>query len=189
MMYKAKVAVCSDIRTKHSTQSERHVEFLNVKPGGTWKVKAESATSNRRQWIFVATILLGTTPAAGLNCVLRCSWRNDCTSGLVKSRWVTYLRPSPLHCPWTLYSADGDFLHPTEICKQHYRHAEMCRKHSRGAADSKIRTGESRMRDLKDDTWFYKFHWKFLGFCPLTNSKWSCEKHSLQLKNKKRTLY
>jgi hypothetical protein len=31
MMYKAKVAVCSDIRTKHSTQSERHVEFLNVK--------------------------------------------------------------------------------------------------------------------------------------------------------------
>ena len=31
MMYKAKVAVCSDIPTKHSTQSERHVEFLNVK--------------------------------------------------------------------------------------------------------------------------------------------------------------
>ena len=35
MMYKAKVAVCSDNRTKHSTQGERHVEFLNVKPGGT----------------------------------------------------------------------------------------------------------------------------------------------------------
>ena len=34
-MYKAKVAVCSDISAKHSTQSERHVEFLNVKPGGT----------------------------------------------------------------------------------------------------------------------------------------------------------
>ena len=32
MMYKAKVAVCCDIRTKHSTQSERHVEFLDVKP-------------------------------------------------------------------------------------------------------------------------------------------------------------
>ena len=32
MMYNAKVAVCSDIRTKHSTQSERHVELLNVKP-------------------------------------------------------------------------------------------------------------------------------------------------------------
>jgi hypothetical protein len=33
MNYKAKVAVCSEIRTKHSTQSEHHVEFLNVK---TW---------------------------------------------------------------------------------------------------------------------------------------------------------
>ena len=37
MLYKAKVAVRSDIRTKHSTQSERHVEFLDVKPGGTEK--------------------------------------------------------------------------------------------------------------------------------------------------------
>jgi hypothetical protein len=27
MMYKAKVTVCSQIRTKHSTQSEHHVEF------------------------------------------------------------------------------------------------------------------------------------------------------------------
>jgi hypothetical protein len=35
MMYKAKVAVCSDIRTKHSTQSEHLLVFLNVKPGGT----------------------------------------------------------------------------------------------------------------------------------------------------------
>ena len=35
MMYKAKVAVCSDIRTKHSTQSERHVEISIVKPVGT----------------------------------------------------------------------------------------------------------------------------------------------------------
>ena len=35
MLYKAKVAVCSDIRTKHWKQSERYVEFLNVKPGGT----------------------------------------------------------------------------------------------------------------------------------------------------------
>ena len=33
MLYKAKVAVCSEIRTKHLTQSEHHVEFLNVK---TW---------------------------------------------------------------------------------------------------------------------------------------------------------
>jgi len=35
MTYSAKVAVCSEIRTKHSTQSEHHVEFFNVKPGGT----------------------------------------------------------------------------------------------------------------------------------------------------------
>jgi hypothetical protein len=27
MMYKGKVAVCFEIRTKHSTQSEQHVEF------------------------------------------------------------------------------------------------------------------------------------------------------------------
>jgi len=30
----AQVAVCSQINKKHSTQSEHHVEFLNVKPGG-----------------------------------------------------------------------------------------------------------------------------------------------------------
>ena len=35
MLYKAKVAVRSEIRTKHSKRSERHVEFLNVKAGGT----------------------------------------------------------------------------------------------------------------------------------------------------------
>jgi hypothetical protein len=35
MMYKANVAVCSEIRTKHSTQNEHHVEFLNIQPGGT----------------------------------------------------------------------------------------------------------------------------------------------------------
>jgi DNA-dependent RNA polymerase auxiliary subunit epsilon len=28
MLYKAKVAVCSEIRTKHSSQSEHHVEFI-----------------------------------------------------------------------------------------------------------------------------------------------------------------
>ena len=37
MMYKAKAAVCSNIRTKHSTQNEGHIEFLNVKPW--WYVK------------------------------------------------------------------------------------------------------------------------------------------------------
>jgi len=35
MMYKPKVTVCSEIRTKHWTQSEHHVEFSNIKPGGT----------------------------------------------------------------------------------------------------------------------------------------------------------
>jgi len=35
LMYKAKVAVRSEIRRKHSTQGEHHVEFLNVNPGGT----------------------------------------------------------------------------------------------------------------------------------------------------------
>jgi len=35
MIYKAKTAVCSEIRTKPSAQNEHHVEFLNVKPGGT----------------------------------------------------------------------------------------------------------------------------------------------------------
>jgi len=35
MTYKAKIAVHSQIHTKHSTQSKHHVEFFNVKPGGT----------------------------------------------------------------------------------------------------------------------------------------------------------
>jgi len=35
MTYTAKAAVCSEIRTKQSTQSDHHVEFLNVKPRGT----------------------------------------------------------------------------------------------------------------------------------------------------------
>jgi hypothetical protein len=35
MMYETRIAVCSAIRTKHSTQGENHVEFLNVKPDGT----------------------------------------------------------------------------------------------------------------------------------------------------------
>jgi hypothetical protein len=35
MTYTTKAAVCSEIRTKHSTQSEHHVEFFNFKPDGT----------------------------------------------------------------------------------------------------------------------------------------------------------
>jgi hypothetical protein len=34
MLYKAKVAVCSEIPTKHLMQSQHHVEFLNFKSGG-----------------------------------------------------------------------------------------------------------------------------------------------------------
>ena len=34
MTYTAKAAVFSQIRTKHTTQSEHHVEFLNIKTGG-----------------------------------------------------------------------------------------------------------------------------------------------------------
>jgi hypothetical protein len=43
MMYKAKVAVCYEIPKKHSKQSEHHVEFFNVKSGGTYR--------NRQDWI------------------------------------------------------------------------------------------------------------------------------------------
>jgi len=35
MLYKAKVTVYSEIRTKHSMQGKHHVEFLNVETGGT----------------------------------------------------------------------------------------------------------------------------------------------------------
>ena len=35
MRYTAKAAVCSEIRTEQSMQSEHHVEFFNVKPVGT----------------------------------------------------------------------------------------------------------------------------------------------------------
>ena len=35
MSYTANVAVCSEIRTKHSAQSEHHVEIFDVKHGGT----------------------------------------------------------------------------------------------------------------------------------------------------------
>jgi len=41
MIYKAKVAVCAENRTKHSMQSEHHAELLNVKPGGKYIRKCE----------------------------------------------------------------------------------------------------------------------------------------------------
>jgi len=37
MTYTAKVVVCPEILIKHSMQSEQHVEFFNVKPGGTYR--------------------------------------------------------------------------------------------------------------------------------------------------------
>jgi hypothetical protein len=37
MTYKAKVAVCSEIRTKHSMQRKHYVEFLNIKPGSKYR--------------------------------------------------------------------------------------------------------------------------------------------------------
>jgi len=37
MTYKTKAAVCSEIHTKYSKQSEHHVEFLNIKPGGKYR--------------------------------------------------------------------------------------------------------------------------------------------------------
>jgi len=35
MTHKAKATVHSEIRIKHSTQSEHHVEFFYIKPGST----------------------------------------------------------------------------------------------------------------------------------------------------------
>jgi hypothetical protein len=35
MKYTAKAAICSEIRTKRSKQSEDHVEFFIINPGGT----------------------------------------------------------------------------------------------------------------------------------------------------------
>jgi hypothetical protein len=35
MTHKEKADVCSEIRKKHSTQSEQQVKFFNIKPGGT----------------------------------------------------------------------------------------------------------------------------------------------------------
>ena len=48
MMYTAKVAVCSKIRTKHSMRSEQHVEFCNVKPGGRARLKRDGTRAETR---------------------------------------------------------------------------------------------------------------------------------------------
>ena len=51
MMYKAKVAVCSEILAKHSSHSLRHVEFLNVK---TWWYVKKPLGFKRLIWGTVA---------------------------------------------------------------------------------------------------------------------------------------
>jgi len=52
MLYKAKVAVCSEGRTTHSTQSEHRVEILNVKPGW-WYVKKPLGFKRLRKPLFL----------------------------------------------------------------------------------------------------------------------------------------
>jgi len=37
MLYKTKVAVCSEILTKQATHKDHRVEFLNVKHGGAYR--------------------------------------------------------------------------------------------------------------------------------------------------------
>jgi hypothetical protein len=41
MTYIANVAVCSEIPTKHSAQSEHHVEFFNVESDSTHRKRKE----------------------------------------------------------------------------------------------------------------------------------------------------
>ena len=52
MTYKAKVAVCSELRPKHSTQSEHHVQFLKVK---TWlNIKKQLVFKRLKNWVPLA---------------------------------------------------------------------------------------------------------------------------------------
>jgi hypothetical protein len=50
MLYKAKVAVCSEIRTKHSMQSEHHVEFRYVKNLGVETTRLTRHSSSAGIW-------------------------------------------------------------------------------------------------------------------------------------------
>jgi hypothetical protein len=52
MVYKANFAVCSEISTKHSTQSKHDVELLDVKPGG-WYVK-KPIGFKRLSYVFIS---------------------------------------------------------------------------------------------------------------------------------------
>jgi len=49
MTYKAKVAACSEIRTKHiNTLCGQNVELLNVKPGGRLRLKCDGTRAETR---------------------------------------------------------------------------------------------------------------------------------------------
>ena len=82
MMYKAKVAVCSDIHTKHSTQSERHVEFLNVKLG--WYVKKPLGVK-RLTTVTHTKLLFTDVSAARKYKNLRIYFKNSLNSTLISS--------------------------------------------------------------------------------------------------------
>jgi len=51
MLYKAKVAVCSEINTKHWTQSEQHVEFFNNNVNNNIFIYCNWVVT-RWQWLF-----------------------------------------------------------------------------------------------------------------------------------------
>jgi hypothetical protein len=53
MTYTAKVAVCSDIHTHHSAQSEHHVEILNINPGGTLKNAKLSKFNEAQEQLYL----------------------------------------------------------------------------------------------------------------------------------------
>jgi hypothetical protein len=53
-MYKAKVSVCSEIRTKHPTQSERHLEFFECQTW--WDVKKPLSVTRLSNWLVEVTV-------------------------------------------------------------------------------------------------------------------------------------
>jgi hypothetical protein len=55
MMYKAKDTVYSEVRTKHSTQRERHVEFSNVLPLDFRRLNEKEILSAMEQRWWVGT--------------------------------------------------------------------------------------------------------------------------------------
>ena len=68
-MYKAKIAVCSDIRTKHSTQREHHVEFLNFK---TWWYVKKPLGSKRLIEHLIRNEIVNSEVTMCLNLKLTC---------------------------------------------------------------------------------------------------------------------